>query len=98
MLIVPAWSRGMIPASGAGGPGFESRSEPFATLIVKRAPLVATPTPLQHINHFSCWSWDVVSFDGVLEELCLQDVHEYSLVILLVECRVLQQEEELLVY
>ena len=37
-------------------------------------------------------------FDGVLEELCLQDVHECSLVILLVECRVLQQEEELLVY
>jgi hypothetical protein len=33
----------------------------------------------------------------VLEELCLQDVHEYSLVILLVECRVLQQEEELLI-
>ena len=33
-------------------------------------------------------------FDGVLEELCLQDVHEYSLVILLVVCRVLQQEDE----
>ena len=25
------WSRGMIPASGAGGPGFDSRMRPFAT-------------------------------------------------------------------
>ena len=26
------WSRGMIPALGAGGPGFKSRNGPFATL------------------------------------------------------------------
>ena len=25
----PAWSSGMIPALGAGGPGFESRRGPF---------------------------------------------------------------------
>ena len=25
------WSRGMIPALGAGGPGFDSRNGPFAS-------------------------------------------------------------------
>ena len=27
------WSRGMIPASGAGGPGFDSRYGPFCSLL-----------------------------------------------------------------
>ncbi len=27
------WSRGMIPASGAGGPGFNPRNGPFASIL-----------------------------------------------------------------
>ena len=27
--VLSAWSRGMIPASGAGGPGFKPRSGPL---------------------------------------------------------------------
>ena len=29
MNISARWSRGMIPALGAGGPGFKSRTSPF---------------------------------------------------------------------
>jgi hypothetical protein len=32
---VSNWSRGMIPASGAGGPGFDSRIGPFATVAAR---------------------------------------------------------------
>jgi hypothetical protein len=28
-ITVATWSSGMIPASGAGGPGFNSRSGPY---------------------------------------------------------------------
>ena len=28
-IAVALWSSGMIPASGAGGPGFEPRKRPF---------------------------------------------------------------------
>lgn len=31
-VLVSIWSSGMIPASGAGGPGFESRTGPFVLL------------------------------------------------------------------
>ena len=29
-MLMAQWSRGMIPASGAGGPGFKSRLSPFS--------------------------------------------------------------------
>lgn len=29
LITVATWSSGMIPASGAGGPGFNSRSGPY---------------------------------------------------------------------
>ena len=40
--VVAQWSRGMIPASGAGGPGFKSRLSP-ATFFF---PILPDPTQL----------------------------------------------------
>jgi hypothetical protein len=40
LVVTPAvWSSGMIPASGAGGPGFDPRNSPVLILNIYRLPL-----------------------------------------------------------
>ena len=34
LMHTSTWSSGMIPASGAGGPGFDSRSGPFSNCML----------------------------------------------------------------
>ena len=37
-----AWSRGMIPASGAGGPGFDPRSGPPVNFVLLKSIAATT--------------------------------------------------------
>ena len=52
LIIAAQWSSGMIPASGAGGPGFKSRLSPKFLLAFL----------LEHIVHFWIWLQKQMSF------------------------------------
>ena len=46
LAIVACWSRGMIPALGAGGPGFKSRTGPI--LISTNKNTLTKPSTANH--------------------------------------------------
>ena len=71
---VSAWSRGMIPASGAGGPGFDSPSGPFRLfgLSFSTASGSTTATETEHFN-FTCRCHCVVFCHRIsTAETCMQ--------------------------
>ena len=60
-----AWSSGMILASGARGPGFNSRSSPSAEAWRHPAVSICFPRPMRSgLNRRSAVAWPVRMFDS----------------------------------
>jgi hypothetical protein len=44
LFVLASWSSGMIPASGAGGPGFDPRRSPFSVNDLRENFMKILPT------------------------------------------------------